>query len=290
MKTISNILILTAIMAFASCARGFIATSTEYDDVYYVPGKKSEIASSTNQAISSANEIATTESNKKSTAIPYDSYEGGISDYERYRQQKEQEMLTDQQPVYRSETEDNYDTSVVYEDENMQDYSKSYSYYDKDTDRVVINNYYGSDYYDDYYYSSRIRRFSYPYYSWNYYDPFFTDMFYYNYNPAYWGMNIYYGSYFSPYFGFSYSPWYYGRYYPYYSSFFYDPWYSPYYSSFYRGYYTGLYDSYYGYGYYPYYYPYTTIREGETGQLLLRGTELKIWLLDILINNKYFRR
>lgn len=258
MKISSNILIIIAILTIASCSRGFFATSSEYDDVYYMPGKKVQNLQETTQA-TQIQAPATEGTYGKVASIPYPSNTEGLSDYERYRLQKEQEESGESQAVYRQH-EDYYDDSpLVYEDGSYQGNSKkSYSYYDQDSDRVVINNYYGSDFYDyDYLYSSRIRRFSRPYYSWNYYDPFFTDMFYYNYNPAYWGMSIYYGSYFSPYFGFSYSPWYYGGYYPYYSWRYYDPWYSSFYSPFYRSYYMGYYD-YYGFGYYPYsyYYPY----------------------------------
>ena len=242
MKTTINILII-AVFIIASCSRGFYATSTEYDDVYYIPGKKSEPVYTTEQGGASGasvnNEAVSPDAVRKSTAIPYDSSADGLSDYERYRLQKEQEAVTGSEPVYRSETEYNYDSSVVYEDETVQDNADSYSYYDENTDRIVINNYYGEGAYNDYdyYYSSRIRRFSNPYSSWNYYDPFYTDMFHYNYNPAYWGMSIYQGSYFSPYFGFSYSPWSYGGYYPYSSWRHYDPWYSPFYhNSYYRGY------------------------------------------------------
>ena len=59
----------------------------------------------------------------------------------------------------------------------------------------VTNNYYG-DYYEeeeeDYAYSSRIRRFH-RNNSWGYYDPWYTNMYYYNYDPFYWGTSIYTG-------------------------------------------------------------------------------------------------
>jgi hypothetical protein len=58
----------------------------------------------------------------------------------------------------------------------------------------VTNNYYGNYYEDDndFSYSSRIRRFH-RNNSWGYYDPWYTNMYYYNYDPFFWGTSIYIG-------------------------------------------------------------------------------------------------
>ncbi len=63
----------------------------------------------------------------------------------------------------------------------------------------VTNNYYGDyndynpdDYYD-YAYSSRIKRFHNPVYSCSYYDPWYTNVYWYDYNPVYYGSSIYLG-------------------------------------------------------------------------------------------------
>jgi hypothetical protein len=61
----------------------------------------------------------------------------------------------------------------------------------------VTNNYYGDSFdYDDYYdysYSSRIRRFHRPYNGFGYYDPIYTNVYYYDYDPFFWGNSIYLG-------------------------------------------------------------------------------------------------
>jgi hypothetical protein len=61
----------------------------------------------------------------------------------------------------------------------------------------VTNNYYGDSFdYDDYYdysYSSRIRRFHQPFNGFGYYDPIYTNVYYYDYDPLFWGNSIYLG-------------------------------------------------------------------------------------------------
>ena len=55
----------------------------------------------------------------------------------------------------------------------------------------VTNNYYG-DYYEeegDFAYSSRIRRFH-RNNTWGYFDPWYTNMYYYTYDPFFWGTSI----------------------------------------------------------------------------------------------------
>lgn len=77
---------------------------------------------------------------------------------------------------------------------------------------------YDEDDYYDYAYSARIRRFHSPVIYYDYYADYYTNMYWYTYDPFYWGTSIYLG----------YSWWY-----PTYYSRWYDPfywsWYSPYY-------------------------------------------------------------
>ena len=95
---------------------------------------------------------------------------------------------------------------------------------------------YDPDDYYDYSYTSRLRRFHTDVYvGWGYYDPYFTNLYWYDYCPASWGLSIYLGyNWWWP--GYYYRPYYYGPcwyscgfnygwgwYRPYY-----DPWYHPY--------------------------------------------------------------
>jgi hypothetical protein len=71
----------------------------------------------------------------------------------------------------------------------------------RDDDKgTVINNYFPDN---DYYYSSRIRRFHNSYTAFEYYSPIFTDANWYNYQPFRWGISIYGGG--APLFGYSYN-------------------------------------------------------------------------------------
>ena len=83
------------------------------------------------------------------------------------------------------------------------------------------NNYYQTDDYYDYSFSSRIRRFHRPIYNTGYYGGIYTDYYWYNNDPFYCGTSIYYGyNWNSPYYSYySYSPFYFDYYYtPYYLS------------------------------------------------------------------------
>ncbi|MDR1847981.1 MAG: hypothetical protein LBR17_07715 [Bacteroidales bacterium] len=87
-------------------------------------------------------------------------------------------------------------------------------------DMEQANDYsYNEDDYYDYAYTARIRRFHRPYLMYDYYDDYYTNLYWYTYDPWYWGTSIYLGyhwwypSYYSYYWG--YSPYWYG-YYPYY--------------------------------------------------------------------------
>ena len=85
------------------------------------------------------------------------------------------------------EEEDYYDEGYVA-DSLQKMYSEEYV---DENGNTVINNYYNND---DYYYSSRIRRFHRPMWGMGYYDPWYTDMYWYNYDPFFWGTSIYAGA------------------------------------------------------------------------------------------------
>ena len=77
---------------------------------------------------------------------------------------------------------------------------------------------YDNDYYYDFSYSSRIRRFHRPMFSYGFYSGYYTDYYWYNPDPFYWGSSIYLGyGWNSPYYGF-YSP-YYSYYSPFYNNY-----------------------------------------------------------------------
>jgi hypothetical protein len=100
--------------------------------------------------------------------------------------------------------------------------------YRNDDAKLVVNNYYDNY---DYYFASRINRFHRSYAAFDYYSPLFTDPYWYDYQPWYWGLNIYggnglgfnfgYGDYYGydPYFGVNYS---WG-----YDPFYYNSWFTP---------------------------------------------------------------
>lgn len=157
---------------------------------------------------------------------------------------------------YSQDSQQNTPQDYVEKNYTEPDYSTTEQ---SDGNTYITNNYYGYDDYYDYSYSSRIRRFYYPYYS-SYYDPFYTNLYWYDYNPYSWGVSIYLGYnwwapswyYYNPfcygYYSF-YSPWYHHHYW--------NPWYSPYWSGYHHGYWDGYWHGYYGSNYYydnPYYY------------------------------------
>ncbi len=147
---------------------------------------------------------------------------------------------------------------------------------DQDGNTYVTNNYYydPDDYYD-YAYSSRLRRFYRPYAGWGYYDSYYTNSYWYDYNPASWGVSIYmgynwwapsfyYGNPFSWGFSISYGwpsyhcwgqPYWYWNYPYYYHSPYYAYWsgYNQgYWNGYWNGYYSGLYNNPYYYNSYDY--------------------------------------
>ncbi len=137
-----------------------------------------------------------------------------------------------------------YESDEAYGEPDAEAHLEDYNEETGEGNTYITNNYYG-DYYDepyDYYYSSRIRRFSRPYVGFSYFDGCYTD--YRWYDPYYTGVSIYVG--------WSSPSWY--GYYPYYryqryNPWCYDPWYNPYagsyYSGFNHGYWTGFHDGYY---------------------------------------------
>jgi hypothetical protein len=123
--------------------------------------------------------------------------------------------------------------------------------------------YYSTDNYYDFSYSSRIRRFHRPMiHNYGYYSGFYTDYYWYNSDPFYWGSSIYSGyGWYSPYYSFS-------PYYNYYSPFYYD-----YHSWNHHGHH-----GYHGYNYNPYSNYYNTLDAnnysyGPRGSLNTKNTK-----------------
>ena len=242
MKTITKILI-TLIFLFASGAVGFLAYSQENDDVYYNPSReKAKKASTTEQT-----EISTQSPVDNENLLPASPDEAavsnqetdGMTDYERYSLQKEKEFLSSGKTARAKADTTSPVNDTINQAEGLDEESPFYSEYEQTDDgKTIINNYYLSedDEYD-FYYSSRFRRFHTPYYGYGYYDPWFSDMYYYTYDPFFWGTSIYFGTYWGG-FGF----------YNYYSPFSYYRWGYPY--SYYGSYYAGYYDGYWGSHYY----------------------------------------
>lgn len=163
----------------------------------------------------------------------------------------EKQDVAPQQEYYQDEA---YSADTNYETP----YAET-EYYTDPQGNTVINNYYYGDYYD-YSYASRIRRFHRNYGFDSYYHDFYTNMYWYNYDPFYWGTSIYIGC--------GYYPW--DSYYPYSYGWgwprrsYWSIWYNPYYmygfgyphyyygwySSYWTGYRHGYWDGYYGYPYY----------------------------------------
>lgn len=186
----------------------------------------------------------------------------------------DQEQITNgqnQQEYYQEETQ-------YYADPSYETPYTGSQYYTDPQDGSVSNYYYG-DYYD-YSYTSRLRRFHSPGFG-SYYNDYYTNMYWYNYDPYYYGTSIYigYGGYPSYYYGWGwprrsywsswYSPYYmYGMGYPHY----YYGGYSSYWMGYNHGYWDGYYGSYYGNDWYynsndknSYYYGPRTSFAGNTG-------------------------
>ena len=259
MKTLSLAIISTAIV-LASCSSMRPAASSEYDDVYYNPGK---VQNQTSQAVTPATTVVTPQDAMSTQPLnqepaysePVAQGDEQLSDYEKYKLQQEAEMLGES---YTPEgSEGLYATQYTVPD--------TLGEYGQEKAAVIVNNYYNDP--TDYYYSSRLRRFSDNYYGWNYYDPYYTDMYWYTGSPFSWGismgwgypgwgMGFSYGNPYRPYYGYGgwYDPWYswggyYGGYYPYWG--YGGSYWNGYYNGFYSGYYYGNYgnDYYNNYSY-----------------------------------------
>lgn len=194
-----SIAVLVMGLAAISCAFGQ-KTTTEYDDMYYIPSGKKAVQPAEKQ------EVVTPPAKKET-----------VSDYERYINslENQQAVQEDVQPVYTDDSLE-YATDPNY---------ASGEYSEKDGNTYITNNYYNSD---DYYYSSRIRRFYDPYYSAGYFDSWYYDPYFYSpgfsmsmsFGYPYYGYGMGYGMGYSyPY----YSSWWYPDYYGYGS--YYNPWY-----------------------------------------------------------------
>lgn len=120
---------------------------------------------------------------------------------------EDEELLdTTVSPLDGYSTVDDYYPEEGYTSQSNANQPYSEQYVDENGNNIT-NNYYG-DYYEDdndYFYSSRIRRFHRSNNAWGYYDPWYTNMYYYNYDPFYWGTSIYVGGW--PYYGWGWNNW-----------------------------------------------------------------------------------
>ncbi|TVQ14345.1 MAG: hypothetical protein EA361_07960 [Bacteroidetes bacterium] len=156
MKTYLKLSVLMALF-LAGCSSTY-QTANVHDDIYY---------SRTNA------EMAAQDAHQASAAVVQVNAASGSKPAGNYNQQYEQEYQ-----------QENY----AYADEPVE----TETYYDEEGNVYVIQNFY-MDGYHDYSYSSRIRRFHHSWAAFGYYDPFFTNMYWYNYNPHYYGTSIYMG-------------------------------------------------------------------------------------------------
>jgi hypothetical protein len=159
MKTFIHLLIPSILLFFTSCSTTYLSSGG--DDVYYTPSK------ATNGAV--ANNAGANQAEKG-----YDVSVGS-------------KPTTDYTTVYSDEQEGTNAYRTTQE--------PSDSGYEVDgSGNTYITNYYDYDDYYDYAYSSRIRRFHNCYYSgFGYYHNYYTDLYWYNYDPFYYGVSIYYG-------------------------------------------------------------------------------------------------
>ncbi len=255
MKTLPLAFIGVAIL-LASCSSSRYTAASEYDDVYYNPdlGQRKAAVVVDQPAVTSQQVMAAQPIQQEPVyAESQVSDTENLSDYEKYKLQREAEML--------GETYEPQGSEALYANQYEEyDSLNQVSEYGQESAPVIINNYYNDP--NDYYYSSNLRRFSDDYYGWNYYDPYYTDLYFYTGSRLHWGMSMgwgypyYRGGYYPSYWGYGgyydswYSPWgwggYYGGYYPYYRS--------SYWGGYHWGYHHGYWDShYYGAGHHYHY-------------------------------------
>ncbi len=231
MKTYVQLTILMALF-LAGCSSAY-QTAAVHDDIYYSRNQAEIAAEEAHQA-----NAAVVQVNPSSESKPAGNYNPDEQDY--------------QQETYADES----DESGLYYDE------KTDTYYDADGNIVQYQEFHIDNYYD-YSYSSRIRRFHRDWVSFGYYDPYFTNMYWYNYDPYFYGTSIYMGYnsliFPSSYYSWGYRPWGWAQYG--YGWGYGNPWggfwaghqygyWSGYHHGFWDGYYGGL----YGYPYGNYYY------------------------------------
>lgn len=211
MKATVNILIVLVFLA-SGCVSTYHVNNDYNDDIYYTPSAKKEEPKQTVIPVT-REEVVMEEPQDR---VVYDDY-----DYEEEPRQVSEEAR------------ERYTTHEEYTDDNG--------------DTYVTNNYYGEGYdeddYYDYAYSARIRRFHRSNIGCGYYDGYYTNAYWYNYDPAYWGVSIYLGyNWWRPSYGYyhGYSPYNYHT--PhYYGSYHYNHWGAGYYgySSSHHGYHHG---------------------------------------------------
>jgi hypothetical protein len=165
-------------------------SSSEYDDVYYIPSDKKTVQTSDKTETAPASTVTP----KKQEMTDYEKYINSLN----YQNSQSKQI----QPQV------NQDSLDYAQDPN---YAGS-NYSENDGSTYATNNNYNNP--DDYYYASQIRRFDNPMYSAGYYDGLYA-------NPYYYGGGFGFGMSFGyPYMGFSMSfgyPYYgYGYGYPYY--------------------------------------------------------------------------
>ncbi len=174
MKTYVKLTVLFALF-LAGCSSAY-QTAGVHDDIYYSRNNAEIAAEDAHQASAAVVQV-----NPANESKPAGNYQ------EPYEQDYQQE-------------------EYAYYDEPVE----TETYYDDEGNTYVTQNFYMDSYYD-YSYSSRIRRFHRDWASFGYYDPYFTNMYWYNYNPHYYGTSIYmgYNSLFFPsfYYSWGYRPW-----------------------------------------------------------------------------------
>lgn len=212
-----SLAIVTGLLAIALLP---FAVQAQYDDVYYIPGKDRPT------------ETAPSRQTEQPAAVD----QPAAQDQTQQADETDQNNTTGQNDRYHEQGSDSYSQT----DGNGNTY-------------ITNNNYYGDDD-NDYYYASRLRRFHNPYYGFGYYDDIYVNRYWYDYQPASWGLSIYIGSCFPAYGFYShpgiiYNPYCYYSY-SYYNPYWYDPFYS--YSPYYANYYNPWYNSWYGNSYWGY--------------------------------------
>lgn len=123
--------------------------------------------------------------------IGYDDTYYDDNELTNYQAQEESFMANSREQAYQDPTYSNQVRSYSQQLQNPSSNSND----DAIADTTYSSDYqdYNSDNYYDYEYTARINRFHRPY-SWlNYYDDYYTDLYWYTFNPLFWGTSIYLG-------------------------------------------------------------------------------------------------